>query len=44
MIKKINIIQREQKLGNSKIDFKINNNSYIEVKSSLQHLNTEIPD
>ena len=44
MIKKINIIQREQKLGNSKMDFKINNNCYIEVKSPLQHLNTEIPD
>jgi hypothetical protein len=37
-------IKREQKLGNSKMDFKINNNCYIEVKSPLQHLNTEIPD
>ena len=43
MIKKVNYIKREVNLGKSKMDFKINDNCYIEVKSPLQHLNVEIP-
>ena len=38
MINKINSIKREVNLGNSKIDFLINNNCYLEVKSFLQIL------
>ena len=41
MIKKINNRNKNQEFKNV---FKINNNSYIEVKSHLQHLKTEIPD
>ena len=43
MIKKVNYIKREVNLGKSKMDFKINDNCYIEVKSPLQHINVEIP-
>ncbi len=43
MIKKVNDIKREQKLGDSKLDFKINNNCYLEVKSPLHNLNLKIP-
>ena len=43
MINKINSIKREVNLGNSKIDFLINNNCYLEVKSFLQILNMKIP-
>ena len=43
IINKINSIKREVNLGNSKIDFLINNNCYLEVKSFLQILNTNIP-
>ena len=44
MINEINSINREVNLGKSKIDFLINNNSYLEVKSFLQILNIKIPD
>ena len=43
MINKIYSINREVKLGNSKIDFCINKNSYLEIKSFLQVLNVKIP-
>ena len=43
IINKINSIKREINLGNSKIDFLINKNCYLEVKSFLQILNIKIP-
>jgi len=43
MFKKVTDVKREQKLGESKLDFLINNNCYIEVKSPLHNLNTNIP-
>ena len=43
MIKKVNNIKREVKLGDSKLDFVINNNCYLEVKSPLHNLNIKIP-
>ena len=43
MINSITSIKREIKLGNSKIDFLINKNCYLEVKSFLQILNVKIP-
>ena len=44
MIKKVNEVKREQMLGESKLDFLINNNCYMEVKSPLHNLNTNIPN
>lgn len=44
MIYEINSIKREIKLGNSKIDFLINKDCYLEVKSFLQILNMNIPN
>ena len=43
MFKKVNTIKREQKLGDSKLDFLINDNCYMEVKSPLHNLNINIP-
>ena len=43
MIKYNNDIKREKKLGDSKIDFIINNNCYLEVKSFLEILRINIP-
>ena len=43
MFKKVTDVKREQKSGESKLDFLINNNCYIEVKSPLHNLNTKIP-
>ena len=43
MISKVNEVKREQMLGESKLDFLINNNCYMEVKSPLHYLNTNIP-
>lgn len=43
IIKNIKNIKREIKLGNSKIDFIINNNCYLEVKSFLEVLRIKIP-
>ena len=42
MIDQIDSIKREINLGNSKIDFLINKNCYLEVKSFLQLLNIKI--
>ena len=44
MINKVKDIKREQMLGESKLDFLINNNCYLEVKSFLHYLNTKIPN
>ena len=44
IFKNITEIKREIKLGDSKLDFLINNNCYMEVKSFLHHLSTKIPD
>ena len=43
MIKNTKDIKREKKLGDSKIDFIINNNCYLEVKSFLEILRINIP-
>ena len=43
MISKVTEVKREQMLGESKLDFLINNNCYMEVKSPLHYLNTNIP-
>ena len=43
MIKNIKNIKREKKLGDSKIDFIINDNCYLEVKSFLEILRINIP-
>jgi sugar fermentation stimulation protein A len=43
MIKNVKEVKREQKLGDSKLDFLINNNCYMEVKSPLHNLNINIP-
>jgi len=42
MFKNIKDIKREIKLGDSKIDFLINNDCYLEVKSFLEILNMKI--
>ncbi|MFK4300966.1 sugar fermentation stimulation protein A [Paenibacillus sp. RC254] len=42
MVKNGTTLKREQKLGNSKLDFLVNN-TYIEVKTPLQQLQIEIP-
>ena len=44
IFKNITSIKREQKLGESKLDFLINNNCYMEIKSPLHYLNTKIPN
>ena len=44
IIKNINSIKREKRLGNSKIDFIINNNCYLEVKTFLEVLRIKIPE
>ena len=43
MISKVTEVKREQMLCESKLDFLINNNCYMEVKSPLHYLNTNIP-
>lgn len=43
MFKKVTDIKREQTLGNSKLDFLVNNDCYMEVKSPLHNLNIKIP-
>ena len=43
LVKKITSLKREQNLGESKLDFLINNNCYMEVKSPLHYLNINIP-
>ena len=42
IIKNINSIKREKRLGNSKIDFIINNKCYLEVKTFLEVLRVRI--
>ena len=44
IIKNINSIKREKRLGNSKIDFIINNNCYLEVKTFLEILRVKTPE
>ena len=43
MIKNVKDVKREQTLGDSKLDFLVNNNCYMEVKSPLHNLNIKIP-
>ena len=43
LVKKLTSLKREQNLGESKLDFLINNNCYMEVKSPLHYLNINIP-
>lgn len=43
IVKNGNTIKREQKLGNSKLDFLVEN-SYIEVKTPLTHLQIDMKD
>ena len=44
LIKNVTCLKREQNLGDSKLDFLINNNCYMEVKSPLHYLNITIPN
>jgi sugar fermentation stimulation protein A len=39
----VTTVQREQALGLSRLDFRVNGNTYIEVKTPLQHLQIALP-
>ena len=43
MVEKSDTVKREQRLGNSKLDFLVGN-TYIEVKTPLQNLQVEIKE
>lgn len=44
MIPKISLIERERKLGNSRLDFRVNGNTFIEVKTPLIKIQLEYPE